>query len=59
MMRNIKGIDKAFNGQEALNKLTSKKRECGRSHQAFKIIILDNNMPILTGVETAKRIRAL
>ena len=59
MMRNITGIDKAFNGQDALNKVTLTDRPCGESHHPYQLIILDNNMPILTGIPTAKRIRAL
>ena len=61
-MRDITGIDKAYNGQEALNKLEKNHKEpkCkSKNHKTYELIILDNNMPILTGVATAKKIRAL
>ena len=59
MMKNIFGIDKAFNGQEALTRLTAKPTCLDPDHVPHKLIILDNNMPVLTGISTAKRIRAL
>jgi CheY-like chemotaxis protein len=62
MMRDIVGIDRAYNGQEALNKLeiNHKSPKCGsKDHKPYSLIILDNNMPILTGIPTAKKIRAL
>jgi len=59
MMKNIFGIDKAFNGQEGLNKLTAPHACLDPNHVPHKLIILDNNMPVLTGIPTAKRIRAL
>jgi CheY-like chemotaxis protein len=61
-MRDIKGIDRAFNGQEALDKLeiNHKNPKCkSKLHKTYELIILDNNMPILTGVATAKKIKAL
>jgi len=61
-MRDITSIDKAYNGQEALSKLeiNHKEPKCkSKLHKTYELIILDNNMPILTGVATAKKIRAL
>ena len=61
-MRDITGIDKAYNGQEALSKIEINRKEpkCkSEKHKTYELIILDNNMPILTGVATAKKIRAL
>eukprot|EP00347_Sterkiella_histriomuscorum_P018473 403345385 len=55
-------IDKAFNGRDALSKFqqnyNGSKQNCN-CHQAYKLVILDNQMPFLKGIEVAKYIREI
>lgn len=46
----VKVVGEANNGQEAINYL---------QHNNVDLIVLDNNMPIMNGIETLKRIREL
>ena len=60
MMNGIQSIDRVFNGEEALLKIMEnvKRGNCqSDDHQTYKLVILDNKMPILSGIETGKRIR--
>ncbi|CDW78214.1 multi-sensor hybrid histidine kinase [Stylonychia lemnae] len=53
-------IEKCFNGKEAQNKLVKNefpKDLCGRDHSQYKLIITDNQMPIMTGTQLAKYVR--
>ena len=50
--------DSAFNGLIALNKvLQRQKNRCCKSCQQFSIVFLDYSMPVMDGIETAKRLR--
>eukprot|EP00347_Sterkiella_histriomuscorum_P002987 403366034 len=55
-------IDKAFNGRDALSKFEqnhkASKQNCNY-HQAYKLVVLDNQMPFLRGIEVAKNIREI
>ena len=54
-LRHFTNIDKAYNGKEALGKLV-------RSHndkKPYELVILDKNMPLLGGLDTATEIRKL
>ena len=50
----IQVVDKANNGQEALNYLLSEKNEC----QPVDIIVTDIEMPQMTGIELAQAIKS-
>eukprot|EP00347_Sterkiella_histriomuscorum_P017889 403347588 len=52
-------IDKCFNGQEARQNILDNQQPnfiC-KEHQQYKLVITDNNMPIMTGIQFAKQIR--
>lgn len=47
----------ANNGREGIGKLKAKSRSCCR--QPYKLIIVDNNMPVMGGIEMMNEIREL
>ena len=50
----------AFNGKEAIEKIEARQHNrCGASCRQYKIMLLDCNMPIMDGFETARRLRAM
>ena len=50
--------DSAFNGLIALNKIYHRQQNrCCDSCQQYSIIFLDCNMPVMDGIETAKKLR--
>eukprot|EP00347_Sterkiella_histriomuscorum_P020188 403338764 len=55
-------IDTAFNGRDAYAKFEinyiNYQQTC-KDHQAYKLVILDNQMPFLRGIEVAKKIREI
>lgn len=54
-------IERAFTGKEALDKIILKKdgnTSC-QSHKPLRLVITDNNMPVMTGIELALNVRAL
>lgn len=61
MMLGVSPISKAYNGQEALTVLDERNNNYGvcPCHEQFRLVLLDNQMPVLTGIETAQRIRSL
>lgn len=60
---NVSSIDRAFNGQEALQKfernLSGGSVSCGSRHVPYKLFLLDKNMPVLDGIDCAIRIREI
>lgn len=56
----VTGVDKCFNGRDALSKIFANyANPCSESHAPYKIVILDNRMPLLSGEEAAKQIRRM
>jgi CheY-like chemotaxis protein len=57
----VKSAAKAYNGKDALAKLEQNyQRQCSSfNHQGYRLVILDNNMPVMNGIEAASRIRNL
>ena len=50
--------DSAFNGLIALNKILDRqKNRCCSSCRQFSVVFLDYNMPVMDGIETARRLR--
>jgi DNA-binding response OmpR family regulator len=59
LQMNIK-VDKAYDGEEAMQKINlnqSKSLTCP-SHKPYQLVILDNDMPIKSGVVVAQEIKA-
>eukprot|EP00347_Sterkiella_histriomuscorum_P002912 403366314 len=58
----IGAIDKAFNGRDALSKFELNykgfQKNC-TDHKAYKLVILDNQMPFLKGIEVGRKIREI
>ena len=57
---NIPNVDKTFNGKEALDLIKRNiepRHLWGQAHQPYKLVMTDNQMPILSGVETAKELK--
>ncbi len=54
-MFGIVGTDKAFNGKEALEKVSAREKPCCalQDHLHYTAVFLDSNMPLLNGIETA------
>lgn len=48
-MLGFQNIEKAFNGKEAVEKVQK---------QSFKLVIMDMNMPVMSGIESAQKMRA-
>lgn len=52
--------DWAFNGQEAIQKvLHRQKNGCSKDCEQYKLMLLDCNMPVMDGFETARRLKAM
>ena len=58
-MELLEGIDKAYNGRQALNMILSNQSgSCGSmNHCSYKVVITDNNMPVMNGIEFAEEVR--
>jgi len=52
-------IKQAYNGQEALDIITSRENLIELSRSKFDIIFLDLHMPVLDGFQTIQRLREL
>lgn len=50
-------MDKASNGQEAFNMIRANKTCDASVHYPYELVILDNMMPLLSGIEVAERVR--
>lgn len=50
-------MDKANNGQEAFNLVRANKSCESPYHNPYELVILDNRMPYISGVEVAEKIR--
>jgi CheY-like chemotaxis protein len=51
-------IHVAYNGKEALTKFQTKiDNKCGDNCSLFKVILMDINMPIMSGWDAVKQIR--
>ncbi len=57
----IKKLEKAFNGEDALNKIIQNNaRLCSSSnHQPYKMIITDLQMPIMNGIKLTQAVKSL
>ena len=52
--------DKAFNGEECINLIKGKKESnCGCEKNYYKIIFLDIVMPVMDGIQTAKKVQEM
>ena len=52
--------DKAFNGEECINLIKSKKEsKCSCEKNYYKIIFLDIVMPVMDGIQTAKKVQEM
>ncbi|TNV84151.1 hypothetical protein FGO68_gene1358 [Halteria grandinella] len=50
--------EKANNGREALDKLKLNQNTCQyMDHRPFRIVLLDNQMPLMSGIEVVKAVR--
>ena len=54
---NVKSVDKAYNGKSALLKVEKNNNMQCVNHKYYKLVMLDQNMPILNGNETSAIIR--
>ena len=53
-------VDCAENGQEFLNMIKDKiEKNCGCSKSKYKIIFMDITMPVMDGIEAAKKIQEM
>lgn len=65
MLQGVENIAKAFNGQDAINAMAHNRLNptclgsATHHHRPFKLVILDNQMPVLTGIEAARKIREM
>eukprot|EP00347_Sterkiella_histriomuscorum_P015384 403357221 len=56
---NIDKVDQCFNGKQAIEKiLQNQKRHC-LHHQSYDLIITDNQMPVMSGIEATKELRKI
>lgn len=58
-------VDKAYNGKQAFNMIEAnvKTPECQATapqyhHEPYKLVIMDKNMPVMSGVESARAVKA-
>ena len=61
MMNGIENVQKIYNGATALEQIlanASNSTQCA-NHKPFTLVILDKNMPGLSGIEVATKVRAL
>lgn len=67
-MHNVGKVDKAYYGEDALRmvelngmrgSLQNRELKSCKNHQSYKLIIVDKNMPLMGGVEFAKRVTKL
>ncbi|CDW91215.1 periplasmic sensor hybrid histidine kinase [Stylonychia lemnae] len=57
----IEDIDKSYNGLEAITKIQANSTNKCRSnnHQGYQLIITDNQMPVMNGLEMARQIQEI
>jgi len=50
-------VDKAYDGEDAYQKVVDAQNRTCEQHGSYKLVILDNEMPIKSGYEVATMIR--
>eukprot|EP00347_Sterkiella_histriomuscorum_P007148 403350083 len=50
-------VDKAFDGESAYQKILSDQKKRNNSGRGYKLIILDNEMPLMSGLQVAIKVR--
>eukprot|EP00347_Sterkiella_histriomuscorum_P022404 403338613 len=52
-------VDQCFNGKQALEKILENQRKSCLHHQSYDLIITDNQMPVMSGIQLTKELRII
>jgi CheY-like chemotaxis protein len=50
-------LDKAYDGESAYQKILQDQLRKAKGCQGYKLVILDNEMPLMSGIEVAIKLR--
>eukprot|EP00347_Sterkiella_histriomuscorum_P013223 403365539 len=54
---NIDKVDQCYNGKQAIDKILINQHESCFNHQPYDLIIMDNQMPVLNGIDATLKLR--
>ncbi|CDW80514.1 sensor kinase [Stylonychia lemnae] len=55
----IDKVDKCYNGKQAVEKIKENFDKHCLSHQSYELVIIDNQMPVMNGIDACKEIRIM